>query len=128
MQIRAYKTNQSIIRQVNCRSYREEMLNETGENTPITALMQNKINAEINAYCSTCFYFYFTYMGDFNKKKTLKSQESINLTSNIKQNKCKIKFKQMVLATVILFCFILDVQTSTHTHTRLTVLCAGLPG
>jgi len=37
--------------------------------------LQNKINAEINDYCSTCFYFYFTCMGDFNKLKTLKSQE-----------------------------------------------------
>ena len=126
MQIRAYKTNQSIIRQVNGRSYREEMLNEIGENTPITALMQNKINAEINAYCSTCFYFYFT--GDFNKQKTLKSQESINLTSNIKQNKCKIKFKNGSCDSYFVLFYFRCADVHTHTHTRLTALCAGLPG
>jgi len=90
VQTRAYEINQSIIRQINCRSYREQTLNETGQNTPTTALsnekltnstlpihifLQNKTNAEINDYCSTCFYFYFTCMGDFNKLKTLKSQK-----------------------------------------------------
>ena len=83
VQTRAYEINQSIIRQINCKSYREQTLNETGENTrktdkqrlTRTHIYAKKTNSETNAYCSTCFCFYFTCMGDFNKLKTLKSQE-----------------------------------------------------